>query len=52
MVLHEFLPLLDAARGLDVTDRIGLLGWSMGGYGALRLAGPAWSRAICAAKWR
>ncbi len=37
MVLHEFLPLLDR-RGLR-TDRIGLLGWSMGGYGALRLAG-------------
>jgi S-formylglutathione hydrolase FrmB len=37
MVLHEFLPLLHD-RGLR-TDRIGLLGWSMGGYGALRLAG-------------
>ncbi len=37
MVLHEFLPLL-GRRGLR-TDRIGLLGWSMGGYGALRLAG-------------
>lgn len=37
MVLHEFLPLLHE-RGLR-TDRIGLLGWSMGGYGALRLAG-------------
>jgi dienelactone hydrolase len=37
MVLHEFLPLL-AAHGLD-TSRIGLLGWSMGGYGALYLAG-------------
>ncbi len=37
MVLHEFLPLLHA-RGLR-TDRIALLGWSMGGYGALRLAG-------------
>ena len=35
MVLHEFLPLL-RRRGLR-TDRIGLLGWSMGGYGALRL---------------
>ncbi|HEY1135366.1 MAG TPA: alpha/beta hydrolase-fold protein [Nocardioides sp.] len=37
MVLDEFLPLL-ADRGLDV-DRLGLLGWSMGGFGALRLAG-------------
>lgn len=37
MVLDEFLPLL-ARRGLDVR-RIGLLGWSMGGYGALYLAG-------------
>lgn len=37
MVLDEFLPLL-AGRGLDV-DRVGFLGWSMGGYGALALAG-------------
>jgi S-formylglutathione hydrolase FrmB len=37
MVVDEFLPLL-RKQGLD-TDRIGLLGWSMGGYGALRLAG-------------
>jgi pimeloyl-ACP methyl ester carboxylesterase len=36
MVAHEFLPLL-AAHGLDVR-RVGLLGWSMGGYGALYLA--------------
>jgi len=38
MVLDEFLPLLegDPALGLR-TDRIGLFGWSMGGYGALRL---------------
>ncbi len=36
MVVHEFLPLL-ARRGLDVR-RIGLLGFSMGGYGALYLA--------------
>lgn len=40
MVLVELLPLL-AERGLRtaVADRIGLLGWSMGGYGALWLAG-------------
>lgn len=37
MVLDEFLPLLDR-RGLDVT-RLAFFGWSMGGYGALRLAG-------------
>ncbi|MFZ2501142.1 MAG: alpha/beta hydrolase-fold protein [Nocardioides sp.] len=37
MVVDEFLPML-ARRGLD-TSRIGLLGWSMGGYGALRLGG-------------
>ena len=37
MVLDELVPLLDR-RGLDVR-RIGLLGWSMGGYGGLRLAG-------------
>ena len=37
MVLDEFLPLL-AERGLDV-GRVGFLGWSMGGYGALALAG-------------
>jgi enterochelin esterase-like enzyme len=36
MVVHEFLPLL-GSRGLDV-GRIGLVGWSMGGYGALYLA--------------
>jgi enterochelin esterase-like enzyme len=35
MVIHELLPLL-ARHGLDVR-RIGLLGWSMGGYGALYL---------------
>lgn len=37
MVINEFLPLL-ATRGLG-TDRIGLLGWSMGGFGVLHLAG-------------
>jgi predicted esterase len=35
MVLDEFVPLL-RDRGLR-TGRIGLLGWSMGGYAALRL---------------
>lgn len=37
MVIKELLPLL-RTRGLD-TSRIALLGWSMGGYGALLLAG-------------
>lgn len=49
MVLQEFLPLL-AGHGLD-TGRLGLLGWSMGGFGALWLAGqlgPARLRALAA----
>lgn len=37
MVIEEYLPLL-AERGLR-TDRLALYGWSMGGYGALRMAG-------------
>jgi hypothetical protein len=37
MVTDELLPILQQ-RGYDTT-RIGLLGWSMGGYGALRLGG-------------
>src|SRR4051794_815571 len=36
MLVEEFLPML-ASRGLH-TDRIGLSGWSMGGFGALLLA--------------
>ncbi len=36
MVIEELLPLL-AKRGL-ATDRVGLIGWSMGGYGALLMA--------------
>ncbi|GAA3524301.1 alpha/beta hydrolase [Nocardioides daeguensis] len=43
MVVDEFLPLL-AQRGLD-TSRIGLLGWSMGGFGALHLT-PALGDAV------
>ena len=37
MVADELVPLL-GRRGLDIT-RLGLHGWSMGGYGALLLAG-------------
>jgi enterochelin esterase-like enzyme len=37
MVIEDFLPVL-AERGLR-TDRVGLMGWSMGGYGVLRLGG-------------
>jgi S-formylglutathione hydrolase FrmB len=37
MVLDEFLPRL-TEQGLD-TGRLAFQGWSMGGYGALRLAG-------------
>ena len=49
MVIEEFLPLL-SRRELD-TARIGLLGWSMGGYGALLLAetlGPSRIAAVAA----
>jgi len=37
MVTDELLPILEE-RGHD-TRTVGLIGWSMGGYGALRLAG-------------
>jgi S-formylglutathione hydrolase FrmB len=49
MVLNELIPML-ASQGLD-TSRVGFLGWSMGGYGALLLGarlGPARTAAICA----
>lgn len=44
MITDELLPLL-RQRGLD-TRRIGLIGWSMGGYGALRLAGRLGPRKV------
>lgn len=37
MIVEEYVPLL-RARGLD-TDNLAIGGWSMGGYGALRIAG-------------
>jgi S-formylglutathione hydrolase FrmB len=49
MVLEEFLPTL-GRLGLD-TSRLAFQGWSMGGYGALRLAaqvGPGQVRAVAA----
>ena len=49
MVLDELLPML-AGQQLD-TSRVGFLGWSMGGYGALLLGarlGAGRTAAICA----
>lgn len=49
MVLEELLPML-SSMGMDIS-RVGFLGWSMGGYGALRLGailGPARTAGICA----
>lgn len=49
MVLEELLPML-AAMGMD-TSRVGFMGWSMGGYGALLLGarlGPGRTAGICA----
>ena len=47
MVLDEFVPLL-AAQGLH-TEHLAFHGWSMGGYGALRLAGIRGARHVRAA---
>ena len=49
MVLEELLPML-CSMGLD-TSRVGFMGWSMGGYGALHLGaklGPSRTAGICA----
>jgi enterochelin esterase-like enzyme len=49
MVLDELLPML-SSMGMD-TSRVGFMGWSMGGYGALRLGaklGPSRTAGICA----
>ena len=38
MIIDEFIPMLEASPELNLrTDKIGLFGWSMGGYGALRI---------------
>jgi S-formylglutathione hydrolase FrmB len=47
MLTGEFVPML-AKRGLR-TDRYGVLGWSMGGYGALLLAADQGSQRLAAA---
>ncbi|WP_246485996.1 alpha/beta hydrolase [Kribbella qitaiheensis] len=47
MLIEEFLPLL-AKRGLR-TSRFGVLGWSMGGYGALLLAADVKAPRVVAA---
>lgn len=46
---YEEIPAWCAARGFD-TSRLALWGWSMGGYGALRLAElhPGFARAVAA----
>lgn len=44
MVVEELLPLL-GRRGLDVT-RLAFTGWSMGGFGALHLAGTLGSARV------
>lgn len=46
MVTDEFVPLL-ARKGLD-TSRIGLIGWSMGGYGSLLIGGQLGSSRVAA----
>jgi S-formylglutathione hydrolase FrmB len=49
MVLNELIPML-ATRGMDIS-RVGFIGWSMGGYGALLLGarlGPQRTAGICA----
>jgi S-formylglutathione hydrolase FrmB len=46
MVVDELLPLVEK-DGLSV-ERIALMGWSMGGYGALRLGGLLGSDRVAA----
>jgi len=44
MIIQELLPLL-AGKGI-ATERVGLIGWSMGGYGALLLASTLGPRRV------
>src|SRR6202044_3061649 len=49
MVLNELIPML-STMNLDIS-RVGFIGWSMGGYGAMLLGarlGPARTAGICA----
>jgi dienelactone hydrolase len=49
MVLNELIPML-STMNMDIT-RVGFIGWSMGGYGAMLLGarlGPARTAGICA----
>ena len=49
MVVEELLPML-SSMGFD-TSRVGFMGWSMGGYGAMHLGaklGPSRTAGICA----
>ncbi|MBB4764390.1 alpha/beta hydrolase [Amorphoplanes digitatis] len=48
-MVHEEIPAWCAERGFDTT-RVAVCGWSMGGYGALLLAGtfPGFVRAVAA----
>lgn len=39
LVLDQLIPLARKESGLTTNSRIGLIGWSMGGYGSLLLAG-------------
>ncbi|MFW0783298.1 alpha/beta hydrolase-fold protein [Gordonia sp. CPCC 206044] len=49
MIVDEFLPMLSSNADLNLsTERIGLFGWSMGGYGALRLGALLGSPRIAA----
>lgn len=49
MVIDEFLPMLAENTSLGLsTERIGLYGWSMGGYGALRLGAILGPRRVAA----
>lgn len=51
MVMHELVPLALRRAGLRPSTRIGLMGWSMGGFGSLLLAsalGPRRVRGVVA----